>query len=128
MFLQECFRETPEILKYMVGDSARKTMCFRPVVEGSAMQWKLETSNGSVIQVTGPVAIKVLFFPYEGAVISLSGWDLINQTSGISMVGTGSIPESKRLRELNASPVTILKGKCKCVPRYALCWPSVCHC
>ena len=122
--------ETPEILKYMVGDNAqaREKMCFRPVVEGSAMEWTLKTSNGSVIRVTGPVAMKVLFFPYEGAVISLSGWDLINQTSGISMVGTGSIPESKRLRELKASPVTILKGKCKRVPRCASCWPSVCHC
>ena len=120
--------ETPEILKYMVGDNARRMMCFQPIVEGSAMGWKLKTSDGSVIRVTGPVAMKVLFFPYEGAVISLSGWDLINQISGISMAGTGSISECKRLRELNASPASVLKGKCKRAPRCSYCWPSVCRC
>jgi hypothetical protein len=117
----------PLIVKYLLDPAALKDLDFQQIPETSPMQCTLRTSN-ALIKITGKVAIKALFFPHEGAVISLSAWDVLNETSGISMVGTSSISESKRIRELHASPEAVLKAKFRRAHRCVHCWPSVCRC
>jgi hypothetical protein len=103
-----------------------------PYSLGDAMQdaWTISFSDSTRslkrIRISGQVAVKVLFYPIEGFVITLSGWDFLNSVTGVSMSGTGAIDVSKRIRALDASPFSVLKkGRTKhCFE----CFPNVCSC